>query len=90
MADIQSAAIDSTSNPNTHQNDNTSLNPNTDLIANTNPTPNIHHIPSLNDLAHRCSPYYIGSNDSSGAILITRILDNTNYYAWARSMKRAL
>ncbi|XP_057954139.1 uncharacterized protein LOC131148460 [Malania oleifera] len=36
------------------------------------------------------SPYYIGSSDGSGAMLVTHTLDSNNYYSWARSMKRAL
>ncbi|XP_057969608.1 uncharacterized protein LOC131158772 [Malania oleifera] len=36
------------------------------------------------------SPYYIGSSYGSGAMLVTHIFDSSNYYSWARSMKRAL
>ncbi|XP_057956714.1 uncharacterized protein LOC131150055 [Malania oleifera] len=36
------------------------------------------------------SPYYIGSSDGSGAMLVTHTLDCCNYYSWARSMKRAI
>ncbi|XP_022872418.1 uncharacterized protein LOC111391432 [Olea europaea var. sylvestris] len=67
-------------------------NPNTSTgqNGNTNPMLNIHHNPNPNDHTHSCSPYYIGGNDNSGAILVTHVLDNTNYYAWARSIKRVL
>ncbi|XP_022876825.1 uncharacterized protein LOC111395034 [Olea europaea var. sylvestris] len=51
---------------------------------------NIHQNSNSTDPTHPCSPYYIGGNDNSGAILVTHVLDNTNYYAWARSIKRAL
>ncbi|XP_057962285.1 uncharacterized protein LOC131153852 [Malania oleifera] len=36
------------------------------------------------------SPYYIGSSNGSIAMLVTHTLDCSNYYSWARSMKRTL
>lgn len=70
--------------------DTTNSNASTEQNVNTNPMPNIHHTSNSNDPTHRCSPYHIWGNDNLGAILVTRVLDNTNYYAWARSIKRAM
>ncbi|XP_042950133.1 uncharacterized protein LOC122282248 [Carya illinoinensis] len=42
------------------------------------------------DPAHPSSPYYISTNDNTGSMLVTHSLDASNYYSWARSMKRAL
>ncbi|XP_022843420.1 uncharacterized protein LOC111366973 [Olea europaea var. sylvestris] len=36
------------------------------------------------------SPYFIGTNENSGSLLVTQMLNSTNYHSWARSMKRAL
>ncbi|XP_022884054.1 uncharacterized protein LOC111400852 isoform X2 [Olea europaea var. sylvestris] len=52
--------------------------------TNTNSNTN-HHDPSLPN-----SPYFIGANESSGALLVTQMLDANNYHSWARSIKRAL
>ncbi|XP_022843396.1 uncharacterized protein LOC111366948 [Olea europaea var. sylvestris] len=52
--------------------------------TNTNSNKN-HHDPSLPN-----SLYFIGVNESSGALLVTQILDANNYHSWARSIKRAL
>lgn len=71
-------------NPNTYFNAHQNLNPNPQQNQNT------YSVPDPNDPAHPHSPYYIGGSDSSGTILVTHVLDSTNYYAWARSMKRAL
>ncbi|XP_042951333.1 uncharacterized protein LOC122286124 [Carya illinoinensis] len=49
--------------------------------SNSNPT---------KDLTHPSSLYYIGTNDGTGSMLVTHSLDASNYYSWARSMKRAL
>ncbi|KAF3433389.1 hypothetical protein FNV43_RR24491 [Rhamnella rubrinervis] len=57
--------------------------------TNQNPAPVLP--PSFShDPAQSASPYYIGSNDGTGAMLVTHILDGNNYYSWARSMRRAL
>ncbi|XP_022853674.1 uncharacterized protein LOC111375116 [Olea europaea var. sylvestris] len=79
MADNQSTIVNTT-NPNASTEENVS----------TNPTPNTHHTSNSDDPSHRCSQYYIGGNDNSGIILVSYVLDNTNYYAWARSIKREL
>lgn len=44
----------------------------------------------VRDPAHPSSPYYIGNNDGGALMLVTHVLDSTNYYSWARSMRRAL
>lgn len=36
------------------------------------------------------SPFFIGANENSGVLLVTQMLDSSNYHSWARSMKRAL
>ncbi|XP_057982393.1 uncharacterized protein LOC131167614 [Malania oleifera] len=56
-----------------------------------NPPPNT-NLPTVvpHDPTQPTSPYFIGSSDGSGAMLITHTLDYSNYYSWARSMKRAL
>lgn len=84
MAGTQSTSTISTSNTNTRQYTNTNPILNTWQNANTIPTLNIHLVPNSNDQNH---PHYIGGNDILGAILITGVLDSTNFYAWARSMK---
>lgn len=35
-------------------------------------------------------PYYIGNSDGSNPLFVIETLDATNYYYWARSIKRAL
>lgn len=84
MAGTQSTSTISTSNTNKRQYTNTNPILNTWQNANTIPTLNIHPVPNSNDLNH---PHCIGENDILGAILITGVLDSTNFYAWARSMK---
>ncbi|XP_042972841.1 uncharacterized protein LOC122304648 [Carya illinoinensis] len=54
--------------------------------ANQNANPNS----NISDPSQPNSPYFIGSNDSSGVLLVTQMLDSSNYHSWARSMKRAL
>ncbi|XP_022849877.1 uncharacterized protein LOC111371965 [Olea europaea var. sylvestris] len=81
--DTQSATHEDL-NPNSQSTAHQKLNPNPQQYQNTYSTPN------PDDPAHPHSPYYISGSDSSGTILVTHVLDNTNYYAWARSMKRAL
>lgn len=39
---------------------------------------------------HPSSPYYVGRCDGSAVMLVPHILDSSNYYTWARSMRRAL
>ncbi|XP_057976036.1 uncharacterized protein LOC131163461 [Malania oleifera] len=56
---------------------------------NTNSTASNHHSIHL-DPSQPSSPYFISTNDHSGALLVTQVLDSSNYHPWARSMKRAL
>lgn len=42
------------------------------------------------DPTQSTSPYYIRTNDGTGAMLVTHNLDANNYYSWTRSMRRAL
>lgn len=58
-----------------------------------NPTLNVNPFAlseTVLDPTNPISPYYIGPNENSGAMLVTQLLDFTNYHGWARSMKRAL
>ncbi|XP_022886917.1 uncharacterized protein LOC111402846 [Olea europaea var. sylvestris] len=50
-----------------------------------NPSNIVNHDPTQPN-----SPYFIGSNDNTGAMLVTHTLDANNYHSWARSLKRAL
>ncbi|XP_022852686.1 uncharacterized protein LOC111374264 [Olea europaea var. sylvestris] len=69
---------------------------NTDPSPNTNQNQNQQQTGGSNtsifphDPAHPSSPYFIGSNDGSATVLVSHVLDSTDYYSWARSMKRAL
>ncbi|XP_022889340.1 uncharacterized protein LOC111404823 [Olea europaea var. sylvestris] len=63
---------------------NTDADQNQTITQNTNSNTN-HYDPSLPN-----SPYFIGANESSGALLVTQMLDANNYHSWARSIKRAL
>lgn len=65
-------------NININENQNQTIPQNTN--SNTNP-----HDPSLPN-----SQYFIGANENSGALLVTQMLDSSNYHSWATSMKRAL
>ena len=60
--------------------------------SNPNQQTNSITIPNVNPLdpSQSNSPYFIRSNDNSGALLVTQMLDSSNYHSWARSMKRAL
>ena len=60
--------------------------------SNPNQQTNSITIPNVNpfDPSQSNSPYFIGSNDNSGALLVTQMLDSSNYHSWARSMQRAL
>lgn len=53
---------------------------------NSNPNPN----PNSYDQSLPNSPYFIGANENLGALLVTQMLDSTNYHSWARPMKRDL
>ncbi|XP_022853917.1 uncharacterized protein LOC111375346 [Olea europaea var. sylvestris] len=63
-------------------------------ITNSNQNPNIDPVSGsdmkTHDPTYPSSPYFIGSNDSTGAVLVTHMLETNNYHSWARSMKRAL
>ncbi|XP_057972699.1 uncharacterized protein LOC131160836 [Malania oleifera] len=73
------ARTDSTnSNQDTNQNQN----------QNTNSTASNHHSIHL-DPSQPSNPYFISTNDHSRALLITQVLDSSNYHPWTRSMKRA-
>lgn len=66
---------------------------NTSQTTPPNPPPNtnLNHSGAVaHDPTQPTSPYYIGSNDTSGAMLVTHTLDSSNYFSWAKSMKRAL
>lgn len=96
MAESHSIETQSTThkdiNPNSQSTTHQNLNPNAQQNQNTNPhiNTNSYSAPNLNDPTHPHSPYYIDGNDSSRTILVTYVLYNTNYYAWTRSIKRAL
>lgn len=42
--------------------------------------------PSLNP----SSPYYLHTGENPGAVLVTPLLNDTNYYNWSKDMRRAL
>ncbi|XP_022868110.1 uncharacterized protein LOC111387759 [Olea europaea var. sylvestris] len=68
---------------NTDQNQNQSQNPNANQSGNSSNSINL-------DPTQPNSPYFIGSNDNTGALLVTHTLDANNYHSRARSMKRTL
>lgn len=63
-----------------------------DASANQNSKTNPENAPNFKNLdpTHPSSPFFIGNNDGNGGILVTQILEASNYHAWARSVKRAL
>lgn len=50
-----------------------------------NQTPNTN--PDPIDPSQPNSPFFIGANDNSGALLVTQMLDSNNYHFWARSIR---
>ena len=60
--------------------------------SNPNQQTNSITIPNVNPLdpSQSNSPYFIGSNDNFGALLVTQMLDSNNYNSWARSLKHTL
>lgn len=80
---VSEPALEDSSAGDTSTNQNQNQNPNDAQSGNTSNTTNL-------DPTQPNSPYFIGSNDNTGALLVTHTLDANNYHSWARSMKRAL
>ncbi|XP_022863085.1 uncharacterized protein LOC111383236 [Olea europaea var. sylvestris] len=67
-----------------NSNQNQNLPPNTEQENSTNTNQNQNILPDPNSInpSQPYSPYFIGNNDSSGALLVTQMLDSSNYHSW--------